>query len=63
MPLFCLKIDTYFYHGCYCKILPDLNLGNFITYSVNYFWVKPILGGHLLLILATNHRINFSELL
>jgi hypothetical protein len=29
---------------------------------VKYFWVKPILGDHVLLSLAADHRINFSEL-
>jgi hypothetical protein len=38
------------------------DLGNFKTYFVNYFWVKPILSNHVLLFLTTAHRINFSEM-
>jgi hypothetical protein len=26
------------------------------------FWVKPILGGHVLSIIATDHRVKFSEI-
>jgi hypothetical protein len=29
---------------------------------MNYFWVKLILGDHVLLFLATVHRIKFSEI-
>jgi hypothetical protein len=52
----------YSWHGYFCKIPPDLTLGVFKTQSVSYFWVKPILGDHVLLFLATVHRINFSEI-
>jgi hypothetical protein len=63
MPLVWLQLGFYSLLGCFCKILLDLDLGNYKTYSVRYFWVKPILGGHVLSILATDYRINFSELL
>jgi hypothetical protein len=62
MPLAFIKLSLYLLQGCFCKIPPDLPLGNYRTYSMNYFWVKPILGDHVLLFLATNHRINFSEI-
>jgi hypothetical protein len=63
MSLVWLQLGFYSLLGCVCKILPDLTLGIYKTYSVSYFCVKPILGGHVLSILATDHRINFSELL
>jgi hypothetical protein len=56
------KLIYYLLNGCFCKILPDLILWNYKTYSVKYFWVKPFLGDHVLWMLATDHRINFSEL-
>jgi hypothetical protein len=57
-----MQIGYYSWHGCFCKIPPDLHLGNYRTYSMNYFWVKPILGDHVLLFFATDHRIIFSEI-
>jgi hypothetical protein len=57
-----MQMKLYLLNGCFLKIPPDLPLGNYKTYFVRYFWVKPILGDHVLLILATDHRINFSEL-
>jgi hypothetical protein len=62
MPVAFIQLRLYLLHGCFCKIPPDLPLGNYKTYSMNYFWVKPILGNHVLLFLATNHRMNFSEI-
>jgi hypothetical protein len=53
-------MKQYSLNGCFCKIPPDLPLGNYKTNYVRYFWVKPILGDHVLLILATDHRIIFS---
>jgi hypothetical protein len=63
MPLVWLQIEFYFWHGCFCKILLDLTLGNYKTCYVRYFRVKPIFGDHVLLCLATDLTINFSELL
>jgi hypothetical protein len=62
-PLDLLQMKLYSLNGCFCKILLDLTLGNYKTYSVQYFWVKPILGDQVLLVLATDHRIIFFELL
>jgi hypothetical protein len=62
MPLALMEVKNYSLNGCYCKIPPDLPLGNYKTYYVRYFWVKLILGDHVLLILATNHMINFLSL-